>query len=376
MVAVDVHDISLVVEDAVGRGKPVKSQYTNDRAGRRRMLSHYRKRAKAARSARVVFAYEASSEGYGLYDDVTDAGFECHVLAPSLMPRSQKHRRTKTDRKDASAILEVLRAHILAGNKLPDVWIPDPRTRDDREVVRTRLDSATKRATIKTQVRFLLKRNRVRIPRHVGKSWSKAYRLWLLEAAEGKGRGKKLGDGGRIALKSYARQIEMLDKEIAFLDADIKQLARTPRYAEPVTPRPGGKALVKLDGVATFVAMIFLTEMGDLSRFKNRRQVPSYIGIVPSSNESGDASDRKGHITHQGSWRVRKALCQSAWARIRVNKHARALRDRLVEKNPKKKKIATVAVMRHLCIRMWHVGLEAQERAGCFAKDRAKGVAD
>ncbi len=362
MVAVDVHDRSLVVEDAVGRGKPQKSQYANDREGRRRMLSHYKARAKAEGASRTIFAYEASGDGYGLYDEVTDAGFDCHVLAPTLMPRSQRHRKSKTDTKDASVILEVLRGHILAGNRLPDVWIPDLQTRDDREVVRSRLDAATKRASIKAQVRFLLKRNRVRRPKDIGKSWGKAYRSWLFEVAQGEGRGRKLREGGRIALRSFFRQIEMLDKEIAFLDADIGELARTHRYAEPV------RALRELDGVGTFVAMVFLTEMGDLSRFGNRRQVPCYIGVVPSSDESGDAADRKGHITHQGSWRLRKVLCQAAWARIRTNEHARALRDRLVEKNPKNKKIATVAVMRRLSIRMWHVGLAAQQRAGCFAE--------
>ena len=304
MTAVDVHDKNLIVEDAVGREKPGRSQYGNDRDGRRRMLSHYRRRAKAEDASRVVFAYEASSEGYGLYDDITDAGFECHVLAPTLIPRSPRHRKSKTDTRDTGAILEVLRGHILAGNTLPDVWIPDHRTRDDREVVRSRVDAATKRATIKAQVRFLLKRNRVRRPKEVGKSWGKAYRSWLFKVTQGKG--EKLGDGGRIALWSFYRQVEMLDKEIAFLDAGIEELARTPRYAEPV------KALDELDGVGTFLAMLFLTEMGDLSRFKNRRQVPCYIGIVPSSDESGEASDRKGHITHQGSWRLRKGLCQGA----------------------------------------------------------------
>jgi transposase len=363
MAAVDVHDRSLVVEDAVGREKPERSQYANDRDGRRRMLSHHKRRAKAEGASRVVFAYEASGEGYGLYDDVTDAGFECHVLAPTLIPRSQRHRKSKTDPRDAGAILEVLRGYILAGNKLPDVWIPDHQTRDDREVVRTRLDAAEKRASVKTQARFLLKRSRVRRPKDVGKSWGKAYRCWLFEVAEGKG--SKLRDGGRIALRSYLRQVEMLDREIAFLNAGIEELARTPRYAEPV------KALEELDGVGTFLAMLFLTEMGDLSRFNNRRQVACYIGIVPSSAESGEASDRKGHITHQGSWRLRKGLCQGAWARIRANEHARALRDRLVEKNPKNKKIATVAVMRRLSIRMWHVGVAAQQRAGCFAEGAA-----
>ncbi len=34
------------------------------------------------------------------------------------------------------------------------------------------------------------------------------------------------------------------------------------------------------------------------------RQLGAYLGLTPSSNESGEANDRKGHITRQGS-----ALC-------------------------------------------------------------------
>ncbi|MGQ9652333.1 MAG: transposase [Phycisphaerae bacterium] len=35
--------------------------------------------------------------------------------------------------------------------------------------------------------------------------------------------------------------------------------------------------------------------MGNLNRFANRRQVAAYVGLVPSSQESGEADDRKGH---------------------------------------------------------------------------------
>ena len=61
------------------------------------MLAELRRRKKKARASRVAVAYEASGAGYGLYDDVTDAGFECHVLAPTRMKRSHKSRRMKTD---------------------------------------------------------------------------------------------------------------------------------------------------------------------------------------------------------------------------------------------------------------------------------------
>jgi len=103
-------------------------------------------------------------------------------------------------------------------------------------------------------------------------------------------------------------------------------------------------------------AIVFLTELGDLSRFANRRQIAAYLGLAPSSNESGERSDRKGHITHQGSSRVRKVLCQATWARVRYHEEEKIIYERIKAKNPKKKKIAVVASMRRLAVRMWHLG--------------------
>ena len=60
------------------------------------------------------------------------------------LPKTPKDRKNKTDEKDAMKLLELLRGHVLAGNDLPDVWVPDPETRDDREIVRARLDAREK----------------------------------------------------------------------------------------------------------------------------------------------------------------------------------------------------------------------------------------
>ena len=50
--------------------------------------------------------------------------------------------------------------------------------------------------------------------------------------------------------------------------------------------------------------------MGDLRRFKNRRQVGSYLGLAPMCYESGENENRKGAISRHGSGRWRKVLCQ------------------------------------------------------------------
>ena len=77
---------------------------------------------------------------------------ECFVLPPTRISRSQRHRTQKTDEKDAQQLLELLRGHVLAGNALPKVWIPDQQNRDDRELVRMRLDVGEKITAIKAQV--------------------------------------------------------------------------------------------------------------------------------------------------------------------------------------------------------------------------------
>ena len=92
---------------------------------------------------------------------------------------------------------------------------------------------------------------------------------------------------------------------------------------------------------------------------------------MPSSDESGEADDRKGHITHQGPGRVRKVLCQAVWGRVRSDPEEAEVYRRMVERNPKHKKIAVVGCMRRLAILMWHLGLEAQRRAGLLAAGAA-----
>jgi hypothetical protein len=174
------------------------------------MLADLRRRRKKVRASRVVVGYEASGAGYGLYDDVADAEFECYVLAPSRMKRSHKSRRMKTDERDAEMIrymhdrrgrrrgvhlcpfgprsraapdrefvIEHIRGHFMANNELCAVWVPDHETRDDRELMRSRLDAAEKLASLKGQVKNLLKRNGLRRPKHTGKGWTEAPRQWV-----------------------------------------------------------------------------------------------------------------------------------------------------------------------------------------------------
>ena len=354
----DVHDNSITARIAINKEEPETRIFSYTNQGRKSMLDYLKFIASKHGAERIVLAYEASSLGFGLCDEGWDAGIECYVLAPTKMPQSEEQRKRKTDKRDAQKILEQVRGHVLAGNELAKVWIPDHQTRDDREVLRMRLEVADKLTEARTQVRTLLKRNKVEKPQGVGKAWTVSDCRWLRGLAKG---GNDLAQGARTALASLLRQIAALEEEIKKLDEAIVALAATDRY------RAAAEALVKeLTGVAVLTAMVFLTELGDLRRFRNRKKVGAYLGVVPTSAESGEDNDHKGHITRQGPARVRKVLCQAAWARIAFNKEEQKVHARIVEKNPKKKKIATVACMRRLAIRMWRMALEAQLKAGVY----------
>lgn len=349
MVGCDLHDRSMLLRIAVDRGPAVTRPWGTDLKARPAMGADLRRRAAEAGASRIVFAYEACGFGFRLHDELRAAGIECYVLAPSKMERSAVHRKRKTDERDAQRILELLRGHVLAGNELPSVWVPDLQTRDDRELVRHRLAVAQDAAAAMVRIRWLLKRNGVEA-RPGAEGWTEKHWAWLQELAQA-----GLPWGAGAALASLLRQVQWLWSERERLDAQVETLSQAPRYAPLVA------ALRRWKGVGLLTAMVYLTEMGDPGRFENRRQVGAFLGLVPGAHESGEDDDHKGHITHQGPSRVRKVLCQAVWSRLRVVESERTSYERIVARNPQHKKIAVVARMRVLAVVLWHEAMRAKQ---------------
>jgi transposase len=349
----DDHEKKLVTQTAVGLEKPELKKWDNTTAGRAEMIRYLTDIARRKQARQNIFAYEASGAGFGLHDDLWEHGIICHVLAPTKMKKSSEDRKKKTDAKDALRILEALRSSYLAGNELPEIWVPDPQMRDDREVVRTRVDMGKRISKEKTRILSLLRKYSVRPPDRVGKRWSSKFYEWLRCLAAGEAPG--LSPGARVSLTSKILQLHFLKEQEKHLDKAVKTLSETERYRE------SAEVLMSLEGVGILTAMIFLVELGDPKRFRNRRKVAAYFGLAPTSFESGEASDRKGRICRGGASRARRVICQAVWYQIGHTQSVKKEFKRMVKRNPKKKKKAVVALMRKLTIRMWHMVCEVQE---------------
>jgi transposase len=343
-VGIDLGDKNSVARIAQDQEKSERFKFVNNRAGRARLFEELKKRSRAAAGAQIVAAYEASSCGFILHDEAVQEGIRCDVLSPTKMDKSVEQRKHKNDDRDAEDILEKLRAHVMAGNRLPRVWIPDPQTRDDRELVRTRMELGEKQTQVKTQVQMLLKRRGLEKPAGLGSGWTVGYRQWLKAVSES----DRQDWGMRQALASLLRQLGAIEIELELLDKQIQILAHQPHQKAII------EELTKENGVGVLTALVYRTEIGYAGRFRRGRQIGKFGGLTPTSHESGQQTDRKGHISRQGSRRLRKILCQASWVHIRHDRQAAQVFQKLVERNPKKKKIALVAIMRRLSIRLWH----------------------
>lgn len=355
MIGCDLHDRSMMLKVAVDAGKPVTRSFPT--ANREKMIVWIKDFAKQHGTPRIVFAHEASGQGFGLYDELTDAGIECYVLAPTHLPYTTHRRKNKTDEKDAQMILDEVRAHVLAGRKLPSVWVPDLQTRDDRETVRMRLQLGEQRSRIKNQIRALVKRAKLAFPSGFTTSgdWSRYSVQWLRDVAAGKE--NEVGVGIRTVLASLIDLYEELGRQLKILDQAVAALAQAGRYQKAY------QKLIKMPGVGTLTTMVFLTELGDLDRFANRRQLAAYLGLSPSAFETGEHDDRKGHITRQGSTRIRHVLCQASWSAVRYSPQWFTIYERIKRGSQKRSKIAIVAVMRKLGITLWQLA-KAQASEG------------
>jgi transposase len=239
----------------------------------------------------LQFCYEAGPVGYGLYRQILELGHNCIVVAPGLIPKKPADR-VKTNRRDAVALARLFRA-----GELTSVWVPDPIHEAIRDLVRARENIARDLRKKRQQLlSFLLRHSRI----YSGlKHWTHAHTVWL--AAQN--------------FEHPAQQIVFQDSIDAIADAAIR-LRRVEDQLREIVPTwsmaPVVESYQAMRGVSFIVAVTFASEIGDVRRFANPRQLMAFLGLVPSERSTGETVRRAG-LTLCGNRRARRALIEGAW---------------------------------------------------------------
>jgi transposase len=115
-VGLDVHQQTIDVAVAEGNGGEVRyvGKIANTPEAVEKLAKQLRKNG-----ASLSFCYEAGGCGYGLYRQLTDLGWDCLVVAPSLIPKRAGDR-VKTDRRDSMSLARLHRAGELTAVAVPD----------------------------------------------------------------------------------------------------------------------------------------------------------------------------------------------------------------------------------------------------------------
>lgn len=287
-VGLDVHKETIAVSAADGGGG--EPRYLGGIANTAQALEKLVRQVGQG-GARLSFCYEAGGCGYEIYRQLTDLGWDCMVVAPSLIPKKAGDR-VKTDRRDSLGLARLLRA-----GELTAVCVPDDQQEALRDLTRAREDiKHLQRQAKQRLLAFLLRHGRC----YVGKSnWTQAHFRWLETV-------KFAQPVQQIVMQEYVDMVIACGKRVAGLDAQIEHTAQTSRVWPVI------QALMALRGVSLLTATTVVAEIGDLKRFARASQLMAYLGLVPSEYSSGGGT-RRGGITKTGNGHVRRVLVEAAW---------------------------------------------------------------
>ena len=97
-----------------------------------------------------------------------------------------------------------------------------------------------------------------------------------------------------------------------------------------------------IPGFGAMTARVLSNELGDMKEFPNERTIFSFTGLTPREYSTGD-NRRLGHISRQGSSRLRATLVEAAWRAIRRDPALNQDFLRLANKIGKKRAIVAIA---------------------------------
>jgi len=243
-----------------------------------------------------VVVLEASTGTFRWATRIQEKGARCLVL-DAYRFRIIRDSWNKSDRRDAVNLSLALWLGEQSGEvKLPLVWQPTAVVRDLRKLFGQYQLLNKQIRQLKAQVESLL------VEEGIGERAIGQAVVEHPEAAEETLAKLELSDSSRTCIRMSLRLLTPLQNEKQRLRAEIVLTG------EPL--QESVKLLMTIRGVTAFLALAFLADVGDISRFSSLRKLYAYLGVVPGSRSSGGKT-RDGHINRQSRELVRTLFSQA-----------------------------------------------------------------
>ena len=247
-------------------------------------------------------AYEAGFCGFWIHEKLQALGINSIVVNPADIPTTDKEKKQKDDKKDSMKIARSLR-----NGDLEAIYVPTSKTLEDRSLLRIRYALVKDLARIKNRIKSFLFFYGIEIPEVycASRKWTRSFIQWLEQVELNQ-------DSGKKSLQTLIELLKYNHKKILALNKELRKLAASEHYNQQI------QLLRSIPGIALLTAMIIITEIETILRFKDRDKLSSYIGLIPTTASSGE-KERVGELTPRGNGFLRKAIIESAWVSIRFD---------------------------------------------------------
>ena len=248
----------------------------------------------------VHCCYESGCCGFSHHRLFESFGWNSLVVNPADVHRPAKAQFQKTDKIDARLLCRELKDGRLSG-----IHVPDVEREQLRCLFRRRNDLVKELRKIKTQIKMQLLYLGIDIPKELDKPhWSHKFRDWLKELSFD----YKTMD---YCLQTRLEAYDFVDKQVRSVSVKLRAYCRK-HYKKDYY------LLRSVPGVGSIVACGIICELGDLRRFKNFKQLASYVGLIPSVHQSGDNLTTSG-LTPRANRIMRSYLVEATWQALRFD---------------------------------------------------------
>ena len=276
----------------------------------------------AERQAPFVAAMEATLFTGWIYDHLRPHARDIKVAHP-LMLKAISASKKKNDRVDAAKIADLLRADLL-----PECYVQPTEMRNLRRVLRYRNLLVRQATRMKNKTSGLLMEVGAQYSKE--KLHSKRYFNELLTTVQ------DVPDSV-LLMARHSHDFMNLFKDLQ--NILIKGLLKDPLLERRV------KTLMTINGVGEVSALTWALEIGDPSRFRNRRQAISYCGLCGAQDESAGKTKRTP-ISKQRNKHLQTMLIEISKLAPRWNPRLAQIHEREVERGNRNR--ATLEVARRL----------------------------
>jgi transposase len=280
-------------------------------------------------------AYEAGFSGFTTQRQLLLAGFSCIVVNAADVPQTDKARKNKTDRIDASRLSAALEAGQLRG-----IYIPNKVTESHRRMIRLRQQFMKDQRRCQVRIKHFLYQEGIDIHEDFKKnSWSLKFIEWLRKI-------EHQNIASKYTLERLVTQYETVHKEILAVTKALRELLDQEPYDTDA------KLILSVPGIGPITTVTFLLEIADINRFPTFEHFNSYIGLCPGEHSSGE-TEQKGKIAARHHKILRALMIEASW--VAVKKDPALMLSFCELKKKMTAKRAIIRIARKLLNRIYHV---------------------